>query len=103
MILNSEVLVRQCGIFSNHPCLFQVDLKTVKVSWSGLLQNSGCADGMRVKWWRTGGSSSKYEISDKMDRDVTSFIVKDLMKFEEYLFQVGWETKSKLDIKQYVM
>ena len=70
-------------------------MKTVEVSWSGLLHNSGCADGVRVKWWRSGGFSSEYEISDKMDLEVTSFIVKDLIQFEEYSFQVGWETTSK--------
>ena len=60
----------------------------MKVSWAGLLDNEECADGMIVKWWRSSVSSIYYNISDKLPANKTEFIVKDLFKDEEYIYQV---------------
>ena len=59
------------------------------MSWAGLLNNPHCADGVRVKWWRSSGPSNNFHISDKLPANTTTFSVTNLIKYEEYTYKVG--------------
>ena len=59
----------------------------MRLSWEGLLQNSECADLLRVKYWKV-SDPNNYKTSDKFEVDTTSWEVNGLRKFQNYAFQV---------------
>ena len=66
----------------------QIDIERVRVSWEGMLNNLDCVDWMRVKHWKSSGSDIDYDISQKLDKTSTSFIVSDLSPYRSYTFEV---------------
>ena len=66
----------------------QVDVEGVRVSWDGMLSNAHCADWMRVKHWKSDGSDTDYDLSEKLDKTSRSFIVTDLIPYRSYTFEV---------------
>ena len=66
----------------------QIDIERVRVSWEGMLNNAHCADWMRVKYWKSSGSDTVYDLSKKLDKTVRSFIVSGLSLYRSYTFEV---------------
>lgn len=60
----------------------------MRVSWSGLLQQSECADNILVKHYR-GFNSNEYGLSDPLVVKATSYVVHDLTPNTEYTYQVN--------------
>ena len=73
---------------NNNNYVDQIDIERVKVSWQGMLSNADCADWMRVKHWRSDGSDTDYDLSEKLDKTSRSFIVTDLIPYRSYTFEV---------------
>ena len=65
----------------------QVTLTSVRVSWDGLLENSDCADSLRIKYWWT-NTPNEYKLTEKFSKTSTNFIISDLLKYQEYAFVV---------------
>ena len=53
-----------------------------------MLNNAHCADWMRVKYWKSSGSDTVYELSKKLDKTARSFIVSGLSPYRSYTFEV---------------
>ena len=66
----------------------QIDVETVQIFWEGMMKNTDCADWMRIKYWKSSGSESDFEISKKLDKTTRTFIVSDLSPYRDYTFQV---------------
>jgi len=73
--------------WSGPPVVEQLSLTSVRVSWSGLLQQSECADNILVKHYR-GFNSNEYGLSDPLVVKATSYVVHDLTPNIEYTYQV---------------
>jgi len=73
--------------WSGPPVVEQLSLTSVRVSWSGLLQQPECADNILVKHYR-GFNSNEYGLSDPLVVQATSYVVHDLTPNTEYTFQV---------------
>ena len=84
----------RCSLSSRNPYwtggprVDQVTLTSVKVSWDGLLENSDCADSLRIKYWWT-NAPANYQLSEKLPVSATNFVIGDLLKYQEYAFQVA--------------
>ena len=66
----------------------QIDVETVRINWQGMVKNDDCADWMRVKYWKSSGSDSDFEISKKLNKTTRTFRVSDLSPYRDYTFQV---------------
>ena len=64
-----------------------MSLTSVRLSWAELLGNVGCADKIRIKYWKT-LSPNDYETSAKLPVTTRSYLVEALEKYIEYTFQV---------------
>ena len=84
----------RCSLSSRNPYwtggprVDQVTLTSVKVSWDGLLENSDCADSLRIKYWWA-NAPNNYQLSEKLPVSSTNFVIGDLLKYQEYAFQVA--------------
>ena len=51
------------------PIVQQVDLRTVKVSWEGLVQKKECVDQYLVKYWPK-SNPQDYQMTDLIDKQI---------------------------------
>jgi len=55
--------------FTGPPKVEQIDLRTVKVSWSGLVQQAECADQFLVKYWEKAQGPNKFKTTELLKTD----------------------------------
>jgi len=72
--------------FRGPPRVEQVTLTSVRVTWAGLVTRAECADQFIVKSWLT-RNPNDYKMSDLLPTTQFSFIVKDLVPNQDYVFQ----------------
>jgi len=72
--------------FRGPPIVEQVSMTSVRVSWSGLVTRSECADQYIVKSWLA-RNPNDYQMSDLLPTTQLSFIVTDLVPNQDYVFQ----------------
>ena len=73
--------------FRGPPRVEQVTLTSVRVSWDGLVTRKDCADQFIVKSWLR-RSPNNYQMSGLLPTSQFSFIVRDLVPNQDYVFQV---------------
>ena len=66
---------------------FQITLTSVRVSWAGLLERSDCADSLIVKHFK-GDNTNDFMMSDPLDTETNSYIVRDVVPNQMYTYQV---------------
>jgi len=82
--------------FRTAPIVEQVTLTSVRVSWEGLVTRIECADQFIVKSWLT-RNPNDYQMSDLLPLTQFSYIVRDLVPNQDYVFQaVAREDKGIL-------
>ena len=69
----------------------QVTLTSVRVTWSGLVTRGECADQFIVKSWLA-RNPNDYKMSDLLPTSQYSWVVKDLVPNQDYVFQVSTVT-----------
>ena len=79
--------------FRGPPRVEQVTLTSVRVTWAGLVTRAECADQFIVKSWLT-RNPNDYKMSDLLPTTQFSFIVKDLVPNQDYVFQVTFSRVS---------
>ena len=73
--------------FRGPPSVEQVTLTSVRVSWAGLVTRKECADQFIVKSWLA-RNPNNYQMSGLLPTTQFSFIVRDLVPNQDYVFQV---------------
>ena len=73
--------------FRGPPTVEQVTLTSVRVTWAGLVTRKECADQFIVKSWLA-RNPNNYQMSDLLPTTEFSFIVRDLVPNQDYVFQV---------------
>ena len=63
-------------------------MTSVKVTWDGLLQNSECADWIRVKYWPY-NKPNDYDLTEKEFVNKSSIVIDGLESYRKYAFEVG--------------
>ena len=81
-----ETSRRSSDSSTQYPCL-QVTLTSVQVSWHGLVTRGECADQFIVKSWLA-RNPNDYKMSDLLPTTQFSWVVKDLVPNQDYVFQV---------------
>ena len=71
--------------------LFQITLTSVRVSWAGLLERSDCADSLIVKHFK-GDNTNDFMMSDPLDTETNSYIVRDVVPNQMYTYQVQFSS-----------
>ena len=66
----------------------QVTLTSVRVTWAGLVTRKECADQFIVKSWLA-RNPNDYKMSDLLPTTQFSWVVKDLVPNQDYVFQVS--------------
>jgi len=69
------------------PTVEQITLTSVRVSWAGLLERSDCADSLIVKHFK-GDNTNDFMMSDPLDTETNSYIVRDVVPNQMYTYQV---------------
>jgi len=69
------------------PTIEQITLTSVRVSWAGLLERSDCADSLIVKHFK-GDNTNDFMMSDPLDTETNSYIVRDVVPNQMYTYQV---------------
>jgi len=106
MDLKTVLLVQVVTLVSRFPCTFsyctwaganpywtgtptveQITLTSVRVSWAGLLERSDCADSLIVKHFK-GDNTNDFMMSDPLDTETNSYIVRDVVPNQMYTYQV---------------
>jgi len=72
--------------FKGPPIVEQVTLTSVRVTWSGLVTRGECADQFIVKSWLA-RNPNDYKMSDLLPTSQYSWVVKDLVPNQDYVFQ----------------
>ena len=72
--------------FTGPPKAEQVDLRTVRISWFGLVNYRHCTDQFLIKYWQK-SDPIDYELTDLVSKEVNSIDIKVTPKVE-YQFQV---------------
>lgn len=72
--------------FRGPPRVEQVTLTSVRVTWTGLVTRGECADQFIVKSWLA-RNPNDYKMSDLLPTTQFSFIVRDLVPNQDYVFQ----------------
>ena len=72
--------------FTGPPKAEQVDLRTVRISWFGLVSYRHCTDQFLIKYWQK-SDPIDYELTDLVSKEVNSIDIKVTPKVE-YQFQV---------------
>ena len=85
--------------FTGPPKVEEVDTKTVRVSWSDLVENRHCTDQFLVKYWRKYNPDPRsYELTDWVHPDHNSIDV-EVIPGWEYQFQaIAREEKGILGV-----
>ena len=73
--------------FRGAPLVEQVTLTSVRVTWSGLVTRKECADQFIVKSWLA-RNPNDYKMSNLLPTTQFSFVVRDLVPNQDYVFQV---------------
>ena len=73
--------------FRGPPMVEQVTLTSVRVSWAGLVTRKECADQFIVKSWLA-RNPNNYQMSSLLPTTQFSFVVRDLVPNQDYVFQV---------------
>ena len=73
--------------FRGPPLVEQVTLTSVRVTWSGLVTRKECADQFIVKSWLA-RNPNDYKMSNLLPTTQFSFVVRDLVPNQDYVFQV---------------
>ena len=73
--------------FRGPPTVEQVTLTSVRVTWAGLVTRKECADQFIVKSWLA-RNPNNYQMSDLLPTTQFSFVVRDLVPNQDYVFQV---------------
>lgn len=82
--------------FTAAPRVQQISLTSVLVSWEGLVTRIDCADQFIVKSWNE-RNPNDYQMSDLLPLDQFTFMVRDLVPNQNYVFQaVAREDKGIL-------
>ena len=79
--------------FRGPPRVEQVTLTSVRVSWEGLVTRGDCADQFIVKSWLA-RNPNDYKMSDLLPTTQFTFIVRDLVPNQDYVFQVTFPRLS---------
>ena len=74
--------------FTAAPRVQQVSLTSVLVSWEGLVTRIDCADQFIVKSWNE-RNPNDYKMSDLLPLNQFTFMVRDLVPNQNYVFQVS--------------
>ena len=81
--------------FTGPPIVKQVDLQTVRVSWSGLVEMRECTDQFLVKYWKKTNPQG-YKLTKMVNRQVSTIDIKVSPKVD-YRFQaVAREDKGSV-------
>merc|ERR1719237_1590035 len=72
--------------FRGPPSVEQVTLTSVRVTWAGLVTRKECADQFIVKSWLA-RNPNNYQMSSLLPTTQFSFIVRDLVPNQDYVFQ----------------
>lgn len=96
MILLSTLLIHRTAAycaglganpgFKGPPTVEQVTLTSVRVTWAGLVTRKECADQFIVKSWLA-RNPNDYKMSDLLPTTQFSWVVKDLVPNQDYVFQ----------------
>lgn len=81
--------------FTGDPIVEQVDIKTVRVSWFGLVEYRQCTDQFLVKYWLK-TSPQKYELTELVDRESNSIDIEVIPKLEYQFQAVAREDKGAI-------
>ena len=60
----------------------------MRINWEGMVNNADCVDWMRVKYWKSSGADTDYEMSKKLEKTTRTFVASDISPYRDYTFQV---------------